>query len=382
MKMEKHNVWNSLANFLSSIPKTVSKAGSKAASGLSKSLSETSRELFFNKPKDKTVETGEDTKDVTGAKPTVETVKATQKKLTQEIETIEVSPIEVPKATVDTLKTKQVELNKEIETVKASPREVTPVTVDIPKSKQINQRKIPSNDINPRKVNPTVSSNIPDPDINRFKTTLENTPAAFKGKDFIGSTDSGRIKITKNYKRNKVLDAKVLKASGAKNIDGGTNVESLYNMGSKILSFTKGFMTDTNLDKIWPSQTITSGGRSKDNKARKPHSAHNDTDEKGNFITVQAIDIRNYDGSTKNTIQGSEKVLVDQLGPSAITRGWTIVSTKANKQTVTIVGKNHNETWMKLTKRKEVRFIEVVSGNNQHIHFHVDVNHREPKDKW
>ena len=96
-----------------------------------------------------------------------------------------------------------------------------------------------------------------------------------------------------------------------------------------------------------------------------------------NFVGTQ-----NYDGNTKNTIQGSEKVLVDQLGPSAITRGWTIVSTKANKQTVTIVAKNHNETWMKLTKGKEVRFIEVVSGNSRHIHFHVDVNHREPKDKW
>ena len=70
MKMEKHNVWNSLANFLSSIPKTVSKAASKAASGVSKSLSEKSRELFWDKPKDETVETSEDIKDVTGAKPT------------------------------------------------------------------------------------------------------------------------------------------------------------------------------------------------------------------------------------------------------------------------------------------------------------------------
>ena len=129
--MEEHNVWNSLANFLSSIPKTVSKAASKAASGVSKSLSETSRELFFNKPKDETVETSEDTKDVTGAKPT------------------EIVP---------TTETPQIEV---------SPREVNQLSTDI--SKPVEQKKtteIKSNEISPKSVsNTNVSDGVPSLDI-------------------------------------------------------------------------------------------------------------------------------------------------------------------------------------------------------------------------
>ena len=34
-----------------------------------------------------------------------------------------------------------------------------------------------------------------------------------------------------------------------------------------------------------------------------------------------------------------------------------------------------------LTKGKEVRFIEVVS-KPKHIHYHIDINHLEPEDRW
>ena len=69
--------------------------------------------------------------------------------------------------------------------------------------------------------------------------------------------------------------------------------------------------------------------------------------------------------------------LIEKLGESAKKRGWTInLSKKGNKYALS---DNKKEYWMKLSKGKEIRFIEVMSN---HVHYHIDINHKEPENKW
>ena len=136
----------------------------------------------------------------------------------------------------------------------------------------------------------------------------------------------------------------------------------MANMDFRILDFTKGFFDDPNLSDVWGlEKMLTSGGRTDD-----PESGHFDD----GINKVVAIDVRNrgWKGTPKD-------LLLDKLGPSAKKRGWVINPTKEGK-TYT---QRKKEYWMKLSKGKEIRFIEVT---DDHIHYHIDINHKEPKNKW
>ena len=139
-------------------------------------------------------------------------------------------------------------------------------------------------------------------------------------------------------------------------------VKSVANMDFRILDFTKGFFDDPNLSDVWGlEKMLTSGGRTDD-----PESGHFDD----GINKVVAIDVRNR--GWKGT---PNDLLLDKLGPSAKKRGWVINPTKEGK-TYT---QRKKEYWMKLSKGKEIRFIEVT---DDHIHYHIDINHKEPKNKW
>ena len=138
-------------------------------------------------------------------------------------------------------------------------------------------------------------------------------------------------------------------------------------MDTRILDFTKSFFDVPDLKDVWGSEkTITSGGRTND-----PESGHFDDD----INEVVAMDVRNT-GWVANG--GKSNDLIEKLGRSAKKKDWVINPTKEGKTYI----QRKDEYWMKLSKGKEIRFIEVVDYPNNHVHYHIDANHNEPEGRW
>ena len=73
-----------------------------------------------------------------------------------------------------------------------------------------------------------------------------------------------------------------------------------------------------------------------------------------------------------------DKVLTGKFKPSLEEDGWTVVPSKAGKETV----KEDDMTWMKLTNKKgEFLFVE-LEQNPKHVHIHLGEDRREPEGKW
>ena len=350
------------------------------------------------------------------SKPTVETIKVTQKELTQAIETIKASPTKIPKATEESLRTKlvelnkeiktieasptksskvtlddieakQVELNKEIEAVKASPREVTTVTTDIPKATQRESaQKIEEIKASPRetpkmevpeytsteqieKVAPGLLASLPIKTQEDIKRQLEKPIGYDKDNNPIygaGKLPSASPAFEESTARVVDIDEKenIRQQLGASSIDKG--VETAKNMDKRIIKVGKHLLADSRLKDILITGDVTSLRRTKKNK----HVKYN---EKSGHSHGVAIDFR-----ADWTFGKEHEILVNKFKPSLAEAGWTVVSSKAGKETV----KDNDMTWMKLTNKKgEFLFVE-LEQHPRHVHIHYDEDHLEPENKW
>ena len=155
----------------------------------------------------------------------------------------------------------------------------------------------------------------------------------------------------------------IRKQLGATSFEG---VETAANIDKKIIKVGKYLLADSSLKDILGQKIITSLRRTKENKTVKynPDSGHSHG---------VAIDFR------ANWKFGEEdKVLTGKFKPSLEEDGWTVVPSKAGKETV----KETDQTWMKLTNKKgEFLFVE-LEQNPPHLHIHLGEDRREPEGKW
>jgi len=154
----------------------------------------------------------------------------------------------------------------------------------------------------------------------------------------------------------------IRKQLGATSID--KSVESAANIDKKIIKVGKHLLADSSLKDILGQEAVTSLRRTKTNKDYHPDSGHSHG---------VAIDFR------ANWKFGEEdKILSSKFKPSLSKDGWTVVPSKAGKETV----KETDQTWMKLTNKKgEFLFVE-LEQNPPHVHIHLGENRREPEGKW
>lgn len=213
-----------------------------------------------------------------------------------------------------------------------------------------------------------VDVKVPDSDttVSDGDTTVDDSSFASDLVDTVKNKVSSVLSKANELAVENVEAAK--KESGATKIKRGTSgVESLQNMDKRVLNFAKIFFNDDKLKDIWGDEkVITSALRTPKNKYYNKKSGH----AKGKAIDVR---ISGWKGTPKDLLLKRLKPAIENSKS-----GWKISPSKSRKEYVVV----KNQYWMKLTKGKETAFIEVVGGNQPHIHYHIDENNLEPGGKW
>ena len=343
MKLERPSAWKQLADFISILPKKISEDLAEVAKPISRTLTKKSREIFGKREEVKP-------KEVT--QPTTNITKPVGQIKTKEIKPSEVSPKEPSPDKAVSSRVSDVGIKPFSPTLETFSEDFIGETdtrkglQPIKKEKEKLEKSLVSKTIEKAKR----------------EVHLLDTKLSKKVKNIVTKLEEH---IDNAQKRNIFLDEYIKLRSGATAIKAG--VKSLANMDSRILDFTKSFFDDPDLKDVWGSEkTITSGGRTND-----PESGHFDDD----INEVVAMDVRNT-GWVANG--GKSNDLIEKLGRSAKKKDWVINPTKEGKTYI----QRKDEYWMKLSKGKEIRFIEVVDYPNNHVHYHIDANHNEPEGRW
>ena len=219
-----------------------------------------------------------------------------------------------------------------------------------------------------------------------LKALSESTPsnlAKQKGKKEFGGMAGEIAKEVVNYtdkpqEKYKLAPERIktiLDLSGADQLKlGEKGVESVDNIDRKVLSFSKDLFDDSNLKDLWVAYDKNKDQYSKkqindivrmDGKAKGAHTA-------GSAVDISAswkFSDKSNDYKTKRN-PANRKVL-NRLRDSLTNKGWTVIK-KDGKEIVEVQrdGAGKNQYWMKFSKGKEIRYIEVVS-EPRHIHLHT-----------
>jgi hypothetical protein len=167
--------------------------------------------------------------------------------------------------------------------------------------------------------------------------------------------------------------ANIKKLTGADVIKtGNKGVQSVSNMNRKSLSFVKEMFSDSTLKDLWVGyEKGTQIPEVKQiNDARRLDGADNSSHKHGHGIDLSSSWTGSM-GATYKIRDTANRKTINLFKTSLTNKGWTVVK-KDGKEIVEkqIAGKGKNQYWMKFSKGKDIRYVEVVS-NPRHIHLHT-----------
>lgn len=179
--------------------------------------------------------------------------------------------------------------------------------------------------------------------------------------------------VGKKYKHSQESLDNLKKLTGADVIKTGMNgVQSVSNMKRESVSFAKEVFNDSTLENLWVGYKKGKqiSGVKQINDTRRLDGNKNSSHKHGSGIDLSA----SWTGSNGSTYEIRDKAnrkTINLFKASLTNKGWTVVK-KDGKEIVekAISGKGKNQYWMKFSKGKDIRYVEVVS-NPRHIHLHT-----------
>jgi hypothetical protein len=179
--------------------------------------------------------------------------------------------------------------------------------------------------------------------------------------------------VGKKYKHSQESLDNLKKLTGADVIKTGMKgVQSVSNMNRGTVSFAKEVFDDSTLKNLWVGykEGKQISGVKQINDTRRLDGNKNSSHKHGNGIDLSAS-WKGSNGSTYEIRDKANRKTINLFKTSLTNKGWTVVK-KDGKEIVEkgISGKGKNQYWMKFSKGKDIRYVEVVS-NPRHIHLHT-----------